>query len=340
MAEPLGVRHELLVARGRFVAAQPRDDHQVGAVLQGQRTAAVELAGAGIDVVAEGLAVQDTAAAAVDPGGVREPGVEPLLVRGGGTDRREPLRRPGPRPAGVDDQVGLQRPRLGALLAGPLPQQHAPHSRGVPEQPDDVGPLHHVDQRVGQNPTSHQPLQLRTGPGVDVRGGGHPAEPAAVLPQHQVRRHAHPRRARVPQFSQEARQQRLHGHLPALEQDMGMAALRHAGPRLGALREPVALDDGHPVGVSGERVRRQEPREAPTHDHRMPSVLTARSYGRVHRSAPLVTRTGTSLKYPVPASGLTMFRPFHRGRPGAAEGRTAYGPGFSPRPASAATRCC
>ncbi|MFI0544187.1 hypothetical protein ACH3VS_35580 [Streptomyces sp. WSLK1-3] len=75
---------------------------------------------------------------------------------------------------------------------------------------------------------------------------------------------------------------------------MGVTALRHAGTRLQALRETVPLYDGHPVGVGGQDVRREQPREAPAHDDGMPPAPpaafspTAVLSGRVHRSAPLV----------------------------------------------------
>ena len=72
-----------------------------------------------------------------------------------------------------------------------------------------------------------------------------------------------------------------------------MPALRHTGPRLRPVREPVALDHGHPVDVTGQDLRREHPRETPTHDDRVPPTPTtvhaptARSLGRVHQSTPL-----------------------------------------------------
>ncbi|GAA3381426.1 hypothetical protein GCM10020367_72630 [Streptomyces sannanensis] len=67
-----------------------------------------------------------------------------------------------------------------------------------------------------------------------------------------------------------------------------MPALRYAGPRPCAVREPVALDDGHPVGMPGKDVRREQPREAPAHDDGMPRApsaartLTTRFLRRLH----------------------------------------------------------
>jgi hypothetical protein len=97
---------------------------------------------------------------------------------------------------------------------------------------------------------------------------------------------------------------------------MRVPALRHAGPWHGALREPVALDYGHPVGVPGQDVRREEPCEAPAHDDGMSSARatafspTAFLFGRVHRTTPLVALSREDSKYPGPRSGLTDFRPF------------------------------
>jgi hypothetical protein len=51
---------------------------------------------------------------------------------------------------------------------------------------------------------------------------------------------------------------------------MQMAALRYAGTRYWLLREPVALDDRHLVGVLGEHVRGQQARETASNDDGMP----------------------------------------------------------------------
>lgn len=89
-----------------------------------------------------------------------------------------------------------------------------------------------------------------------------------------------------------------------------MPPLRHAGPRPAAVREPVALDDGHPLGMPGQHLRREQPRETPTHNNHMPPTpTTARSSGRVHRSTPLVAVVRRH-QYPAHQTGLTAFQPF------------------------------
>ncbi len=73
-----------------------------------------------------------------------------------------------------------------------------------------------------------------------------------------------------------------------------MPALWYAGPRLWAVRQPVTLDNNDPVGVPGQDVGREKPREAPAHDDGVPTAPaaacapTALLSGRVHRTTPLV----------------------------------------------------
>ena len=84
-----------------------------------------------------------------------------------------------------------------------------------------------------------------------------------------------------------------------------MPTLRYAGPRTRPVREPVSLHDRHPVGVPGQNMRREHPREAPAHHYRVPptpvlhapTIRSACSTRRVHQAAPLIatSREGTSI---------------------------------------------
>lgn len=72
------------------------------------------------------------------------------------------------------------------------------------------------------------------------------------------------------QLVRDARQQFVEGLLTGRQQDVGVAALRHAAARLGPVGQPVALDHRDPVGMVREHMGREQPGQARPDDDGVP----------------------------------------------------------------------
>ena len=71
------------------------------------------------------------------------------------------------------------------------------------------------------------------------------------------------------EVGRDAGEQLLDHHQAALEEEVEMAGVRHAGPVLAPLRQAIALDDGDGIEMLGEHARREHAADAPPHHDRV-----------------------------------------------------------------------
>ncbi len=179
------------------------------------------------------------------------------------------MRRLRSAPARINHQIGAQRLFRRSSVTALNLQPGNLRAMFVGGEVIDIAGFNHAHIRQRVHALADLPLQQRATEEPAVNPAEETGFPDAEVMPAKVFPHVYWHRPQLLQSGHEIGKKLHEDLLSAIEQPVHMAALRHAFPRLGALRQRIPLDERDLGEVIGQHPRRQQARHARADDHCM-----------------------------------------------------------------------